>query len=175
APSILRNGGDAGACIASVSSRTSAGSGSGGGGGDAGSGGSSVRPAIMASISSCLFAAATGAGAGLGGGGGGGAFATGGGSAALTSGAFASGLAGGCPPSSSAMILRMEARISSIEGSCAFAACVIRRFPLAFPDRHAATRESAAHTRNMRGFAGVWHQEGRTQAKSCGQEPRTYK
>jgi hypothetical protein len=37
------------------------------------------------------------------------------------------------------MILRMEARISSIEGSCAFAACVIRRFPLAFPGQPAKT------------------------------------
>jgi hypothetical protein len=65
-----------------------------------------------------------GAGAGFGGGGGGGALATGGGSG------LGSGLAAGL--SSSAMIRRMEARISSIEGSCAFAACVIRRFPLAF-------------------------------------------
>jgi hypothetical protein len=64
----------------------------------------------------------------------------------------------------------MEARISSIEGSCAFAACVIRRFPLAFRLWHRHSRESAVERCNMRGFGRVWHEEGRTQAKSCGQD-----
>ncbi len=80
-PSILRNAGAAGACIASVSSSTSA-SGSGAAAG-AGSGASS-RPASIASISSCFMAAGGGA-AGLGGGGGALA-AIGGGSGALAAG-----------------------------------------------------------------------------------------
>jgi hypothetical protein len=70
-------------------------------------------------MSSCFIAA----GAGFGGGGGDGAFAAGGGGSTNFGSAFAAGFG-----SSSAMILRIEARISSIEGSCALAACVIRRF-----------------------------------------------
>jgi hypothetical protein len=73
-------------------------------------------------MSSC-FIAAGGGGTGAGfGGGGDGALAAGGGSGAFGS-SFTAGFG-----SSSAMILRIEARISSIEGSCALAACVISRF-----------------------------------------------
>jgi hypothetical protein len=72
-------------------------------------------------------------------GGGGGATARGaGGGAGL--GATASGTFG--RPSSSAMIRRMEARISSIDGSCTFAVWLIARFPTA-----------ARHTPNSDSFA----------------------
>ncbi len=133
---MVRNVG-AGACIASVSSSTSAGS---GGSAAALARWAPVRLQAPPAWRRCRPASsqpqAAGAGAGLGGGGGG-AFATGGGSGAL-----ASGFGAGLVPSSSAMILRMEARISSIEGSCAFAACVIRRFPVRAPHRpaHAANQ-----------------------------------
>jgi YNFM family putative membrane transporter len=87
------------ACIDSVSSRTS---------GAAASSGSSFsaasKPASMASMSSWLFFAAGGAGA-----------------AGAGAGATWAGAAGGLAASSSAMIRRMEARISSIVGSWAFA------------------------------------------------------
>jgi hypothetical protein len=79
----------------------------------------------MASMSSCSMAAAGAAGGGGGGGGGGAALA--GAGAGAGSAGLAGAFAGGLVASSSAMIRRMEARISSIEGSWAFAACVIRR------------------------------------------------
>src|SRR5262249_28448332 len=112
---MVRNAGGSGsgAAMASVSSRTS-GSGSGGGGGS-GAGWSKLDN--IASMLSWLMAAGS-AGDGFGGGGGGFGGANPGfgvaGAAAASSG---SGLAA----SSSAMMRRMEARISSIDGSCAFA------------------------------------------------------
>src|SRR5262249_11986464 len=79
----------------------------------------------IASMSSWLIAAGSAAGAGEGGGAG--ATATG----------FVSGLAG-LAASSSAMIRRMEARISSIEGSCAFAGWFISASLSSPPGRLAA-------------------------------------
>jgi hypothetical protein len=89
----------------------------------------------MASISSWLFAAGCGA-AGFAGATGahptdfdgaaaGDAGLLGAAAAAGFGGVAGSGALAGLLASSSAMIRRMEARISSIEGSCAFAACVI--------------------------------------------------
>jgi hypothetical protein len=112
-------------------------------------------------MSSCFIAAAAGFGGGAGddgdgGGGGGGdaAFAMAGGGSAV----LASGRAAGFG-SSSAMILRIDARISSIEGSCALAACVIRRFLQS--THRPARRESAEQARNMRGFAELWQGQDR--------------
>src|SRR5262245_41394259 len=113
--------------IASVRSNTSAGCDAAGF--DVAFGGASSS-ASMASISSWLLAAAAGVGfgaggtAGLAGGAGGGAAAAGCLAGGAGSGAEAAPLAG-LPASSSAIIRRMEARISSIDGSCAFAVCVI--------------------------------------------------
>jgi hypothetical protein len=49
--------------------------------------------------------------------------------------------------SSSAMIRRMEARISSIDGSCAFAGWLIAEFPAQFPafSHNGPTRPRAAN------------------------------
>jgi hypothetical protein len=91
----------------------------------------------MASISSWLFVAADAAGLGGGAAGFAGAAAGGGVAGRAADAAGAAGAAAGCfapaasgafpglPLSSSAMIRRMEARISSIEGSWAFAVWVI--------------------------------------------------
>jgi hypothetical protein len=88
-------------------------------------------------MSSCTLAGGAGSGGGGAGFGaaaaglGGGAGAGFGGAGAGVGAAFAAGsvgLGGVLAASSSAMIRRMEARISSIEGSCAFAACDIAVF-----------------------------------------------
>ena len=74
---------------------------------------------------------------------------------------------GGLAVSSSAMMRRMEARISSIEGSCAFADWLIAAIPHTFArDRHrirppAANRHAASHN-IYTGSPQVWH-VGRTQ------------
>src|SRR5262245_27849823 len=119
-------GGGVGDAIDSVRSNTSAGCDAAGVGVAFGGPSSS---ASMASISSWLLAAAAGVGFGAGGaagfaGGVAGAAAAGCLAAGAGSGADVAPLAG-LAASSSAMIRRMEARISSIDGSCAFAACVI--------------------------------------------------
>ena len=144
-------GGATGDVIDSVKSRTSA-AGSEAAGGEAGMGvgvgagvgagidegmgpdlpaalGGASSSASMASISSWLLAAAAGDGAAFEGAGGAAGFddvAAGGVAAAAGFGGEAcSGALAGLLTSSSAMIRRMEARISSIEGSCAFAAWLI--------------------------------------------------
>src|SRR5262249_17806285 len=91
----------------------------------------------IASISACRIG---GSGAGRGGGGGtagagrgcagSGRIATGGGAGG---GGTSGGLAGGLLLSACAMIRRMEARISSIVGSCALAGWFICRFPAQVP------------------------------------------
>ena len=109
--------GGSGSAICSVRSRMSSGSGSGGGGGstrggDGGSGGAAARgggdggTGVRGGIAAGLGAAAAGGGG------------TGGGAGFV---------------SSSAMIRRMEARISSIDGSCAFAGWLIADFPAQIP------------------------------------------
>jgi hypothetical protein len=132
--------GGSGNAMSSVSSKTSA-SGSGCGAGlMSASGVAASRLASIASMSSWLLLAA-GSGAGGGGGGAGagfGAAATGFGAGAIADGgisfitagfAAAAGLAGFSAAagfaSSSAMMRRIDARISSIEGSWTFAGCVI--------------------------------------------------
>jgi hypothetical protein len=121
----------------------------------------------MASISSCLPPPGGGAGfgagaaaAGLGAGGGGAGFGAGAGCAAAaggggaagfdegTGGSFAEDVAGSA---SSAMIRRMEARISSMDGSWALALCDIayrysaKMIPARFANRE---RESISYQRN---------------------------
>src|SRR5262249_19599082 len=128
-------GGAAGAVMASVRSSTSA---------EGGAGwlvidftvtfGGPSRSASIASTSSWLLGADGTGATGLAGAGGGVADfdavagcagRPGAGTVGGLGGAAASGGLAGLLTSSSAMIRRMEARISSIDGSCAFAACVI--------------------------------------------------
>jgi len=136
---LLRRSRASGSAISSVSSNTSP---SGKDGRISASDVASSRPASIASMSSWLLdtTGASAGGAGLTGGGaafaagmadGGMSFITG----ALTAGAAAAGFAGAAGlegfsaaagfASSSAMIRRIDAKISSIEGSWTFAACVI--------------------------------------------------
>src|SRR5262245_781701 len=131
---IVRNvGSGAAAAIASVRSRISA-SGSGGGGA-AGAGCS--NPASIESMSSWLIAAGSAAGGG-------------GGAAAFGAGAAAAGLGGsgfaGFAVSSSAMMRRMEARISSIEGSWAFAGWFMAA-SLSLPAQAAPSRQPTCESR----------------------------
>ncbi len=174
-PSMVRNpacgdGGGAGAAvISSVRSRMS----------DAGSSNSTgstacdvLSCASIASMSFCLGVTST-----LGGGGGG-IDDTRGGGCTETAGGWRGGAAASCVTtdagcgapgafgeSSSAMIRRMEARISSIDGSCAFAGCTI-----APNSRSIRTQtESPANPQINCGQSisahaeGVWHSEVRTQ------------
>src|SRR5262245_8338222 len=123
-------GGGVGDAIDSVRSSTSAGCDAAGV--DVAFGGPSSS-ASMASISSWLLVAAAGVGFGAGGAAGFIGDAGGGVAGAAAAGCLAGGAGSGAdaaplaglPASSSAMIRRMEARISSIDGSCAFAVCVI--------------------------------------------------
>src|SRR5262245_50500397 len=93
----------------------------------------------------------------IGAGGGGGAGLAGGGSA------FAAGFGGGLTESSSAMMRRMEARISSIEGSWAFAGWFITH-----PRHYRAAHNAACRTWSRIApddvltprFVKVWHDKG---------------
>src|SRR6516165_919452 len=119
--------------------------GGGGAGGGTGAAIASVRSNTSGvdALSGLLAGASAGVGAGFGAGGAAVVFAGAGGgvgrpgAAVIPGCCFAAGAASGAfaglLASSSAMMRRMEARISSIEGSCAFAACVITR-----KTRHAA-------------------------------------
>ena len=167
---LLRRSRASGSAISSVSSNTSP---SGKDGRISASDVASSRPASIASMSSWLLdtagasAGAAAGGAGLTGGGaafaaatcaagmadGGMSFIT----SALTAGAAAAGFAGVAGlesfsaaagfASSSAMIRRINAKISSIEGSWTFAACVIS-------DSTSSTPSSMRFTPSATGFAG---------------------
>ena len=80
---------------------------------------------------------------------------------------------GGLAVSSSAMMRRMEARISSIDGSCAFAGWLIAESLQPIPTHADAgrIRRAAAnhpHTRYLLGSPQVWHGDARTQTQPCG-------
>src|SRR6185295_14303577 len=150
---VAAGGAGSGTAISSVSSNTSA-SGSGSAGLISASGVAASRLASIASMSSWLLLAA---GSGAGGGGGGAGFGAGtgfgagaiadGGISFITAGfAAATGLAGFSPAagfaSSSAMMRRIDARISSIEGSWTFAGCVISDSTSKPSYLHQATKES---------------------------------
>ena len=153
--------------IASVSSRMS-------GGGGSAAGFASI-PAIMASMSD-WFMVADGAGGGGAGRGGGGAMrdgSVGGRGVAAEAGAGA-GLGGALLGSSSAMMRRMEARISSIEGSCAFAGWLM---PCPRSPHDAAgipaPASNCSHVHYLAGSAQVWHAVRRTQSTHVDRlEPR---
>ena len=114
--------------------------------------------------------------AGGGGGAGGGAGARGGmaagrgGGAAAGSGGGGGAGGGGLAVSSSAMMRRMEARISSIEGSCAFAGWLIAESLQ--PPRDAGWNPAPAanhpRTRYLPGSPQVWHGGPRTPTQPCG-------
>ncbi len=148
-------GSGSGSAISSVSSNTSP---SGCGGRTSSSGVASSRLASMASMSSWLLGAAT-AGGGAGFGAGAGAAAAGalaGCAAGIADGgmSFIAGLAGGTAAadaaaaalspglaSSSAMMRRIDAKISSIEGSWTFAGCVISDSTSSTANLHQATAD----------------------------------
>ena len=95
-----------------------------------------LRLESIASISACPIA---GSGAGFGGGTGAARGGAGGGTGSdrcttgVGGGGTSTAFGGGLPVSSSAMIRRMEASISSIVGSCALAGWFICRFPAQVP------------------------------------------
>src|SRR3954452_5252246 len=147
----------AGSAICSVSSRTSS------------AGGGVSRPASMASMPLWSIAGDGGGATARGGGAGGGDGGTGlrGGMAAGRGGAAAAGFA----VSSSAMMRRMEARISSIDGSCAFAGWLIAEFLQTSCDAGLnpdVRGESPATPDIYSESSEVWHGNARTQSRACG-------
>jgi len=160
-----------GATFASLRSSTSGGSAAAGFGGAGLGAAGGARSASTASTPAWPLLVARGVGGSGGGGAAAGRVAANGGFGAAGS----SGLAV-LPPSSSAIMRRMEARISSIEGSCAFAAWLIPSSrPTAPESSHDSPAsvdggESGALVRLYARAARIWQMESREGLLSCGHQ-----